>query len=296
MADHAIPTRHELRSAHQVARTLHAPQTAVSDAQESFRRLPSNGVLGTPDFLAGQRVLIELELIEFFEGSLAVHEQALTIAAMQDGAAVRLLLELLLERKPPGWLRNVTATKRVRETLIPDRERSAVEEVVTDPNLRELILLEAGRRVNSQRLAELGEIGEEYVLERSRRQLHDLERPDLAEAVIRVSQISDQLGYDITAPDLRGADRRFEVKATKRAGWQAEVHLSRNEFEQGIHDPSWWLVVVEIDAEDHPKLLGYCRADSVAAMIPTDQHEHGKWMTVRLQQIAALLQEGLPPA
>lgn len=270
--------------------------TALVDARQSFRALPSAGLIGLDQFDAGAAVLSRLDLLSPNGETLVVDPKVATLAALEESAALRLLLEALLLRRPPGWLRNATATRVVRQDLIPDGERGVVESVFTDPSLREMFLLQAGRRVNSRRLDELGAIGELHALELCRMQLEQLGRPDLAAAAARVSQISDQLGYDLTVPALDGSDRRLEVKATRRAGWQAEVYLSRNEFEQGKLDPAWWLVVVEIDADDAPSLLGHCRADALEAMVPSDRHEHGKWVSVRLQQIAPLLQAGLPPA
>jgi hypothetical protein len=107
--------------------------------------------------------------------------------------------------------------------------------------------------------------------------------------------ISDQLGYDVIAPRLDGSSRRIEVKATRRLAWRGEVYISRNEFEVGLLDPDWSLVVVEVDAEDMPSLLGWCPAEALVAKMPADRHHLGRWNSVRLLQAEGVLSSGLPP-
>ena len=63
MSESVVRTRHELRSARQVARALHTPGSSIADARESYRRLPSDGLLALSDFDVGLRVLVDLSLI-----------------------------------------------------------------------------------------------------------------------------------------------------------------------------------------------------------------------------------------
>jgi hypothetical protein len=296
MSESAVRTRHELRSARQVARALHTPASSIADARESYRKLPSDGLLASSDFDVGLRVLVDVALVELDGGDLIVGGALATVAALDESAAIRLLFDLLLERRPPDWLRSAAGGTKVKVAVIPDRDREAIETVLADPAMREAKLLQAGRRVNAERLAEVGSIGEEHVVLECRDELSGLGREDLAAAVERVSLISDQLGYDVVAPTLNGETRRLEVKATRRSAWRGEVFISRNEFEQGRVDPDWALVVVEVDALDEPTLAGWCRGEAIASLIPEDAHPMGRWASVRLMEIGALLEDGLPPA
>ncbi len=296
MSESSVRTRHELRSAHQVARALHSPGSSIADARESYCRLPSDGLLALSDFDVGLRVLVDAALVEINGGDLIVGEALAAIAAVDESAAIRLLFDLLLDRRPPAWLRSAAGGTKVKVAVIPDRDREAIETVLADPAMREAKLLQAGRRVNAERLAEVGSIAEEHVVLECRAELSDLGREDLAAAVERVSLISDQLGYDVVAPTLDRETRRLEVKATRRSSWRGEVFISRNEFEQGRVDPDWALVVVEVDALNEPTLAGWCRAEAIASLIPEDAHPMGCWASVRLMEIGALLEAGLPPA
>lgn len=296
MSEQPLPSSHQLHSVWLLARVLHAPETPRDDALRSFRAVPTSGTLGTQDFLAGESILASLGLIEVIDEVLLVTDSVAELATATRDDAAALLLGLVLERRPPSWLRFAAAGDSLKANSIPDAELAALEDSFVDPAHREAILLAAARRYDATRLTALGALGEEYVAVSCREQLRAAGAEALAEAVSRVSLISDQLGYDVVAPRLDGSSRRIEVKATRRLAWRGEVYISRNEFEIGLLDPDWSLVVVEIDAEETPSLLGWCRAEALVAKMPADRHHLGRWSSVRLLQAEGMLSGGLPPA
>lgn len=295
MADPPLPTLHQLRAAHQTARALHCPRTSLADARRSFGSLPSDGAFGSRDFDAGERILRALGLISLDGNSLLVSKPIEEIAALSSATASYLLLDLIFERQAPSWLAIAAGREKFVPGIIPERDLATISSVIIDPDLREALLLHAGRRHNAQALAALGAIGEEYVFECCRAELRTLDAPNLAAQVARVSLVSDQLGYDILAPRLDGSPRRLEVKTTRRLRWRGEVFISRNEFETGLRDSNWALVVVEIGSDGKPFLAGWCPAKNLAAILPGDRHPHARWASASLQEIVALLEPGLPP-
>jgi hypothetical protein len=294
MVDSQLPTLHQLRSACLAARVMHHPQTAIMAARESFRRLPSDGVFGARDFDSAQELLGSVSLISVQDEVLEVSESIAEIAFAPHDAAVQLLFDLILERRPPQWLAIAATGNTLRTAAIPDPDLDAISSVLRDPDLREAILLRAARRHDAAALAALGAVGEQHVLQYARGELIAAGAPDLVDQVVQVSRISDQLGYDVIAPRLDGHPRRLEVKTTRRRRWRGEVFLSRNEYEVGLRDPDWALVVVEIDTDETPTLAGWCRADRLQPMIPEDRHADGRWVSASLQQPSALLTNGLP--
>ena len=291
MAEGRLPSRHELRCAHQAGRALHAPTTALGDARRSFQALPSSGLVGLDQFDTGTAVLIALGLVDQVGETLTVAADLGRFAAMPERPAARFLLDLLLARRPPDWLPAACAKGALNPVVIPDRDLATVEGIIPDRELREVLLLEAGRRFDADRLAALGSIGELHVVELCRAELVAAGREDLAAQVTRVSVFADDLGYDITAPTLTGASRRIEVKASR----SGDVYISRNEFFAGRLDPDWALVVVGIDSADRPDLWGWLRGSVLEDLIPLDRDAHGRWQSARLLGIRDRLELGLPP-
>jgi hypothetical protein len=295
MADGSIPSAHALRSAREAVRALHPPETSRADARESFRRLPTGGLFTGADYDTAEEVLRSVDLVQVDGDMLVVSESVRILATMPARAADALLLDLILERRPPNWLRTAAGGSSLREAIVPDAELAAVGEILPDPDVREAILLRAARRFDAARLAALGAAGEDQVVEHCKHELANAGRAELADQVERVSLISDELGYDVVAPKLDGGNRRLEVKATRRLTWRTEIFLSRNEFEVGLTDPDWALVVCAIDDDDQVSILGWCRALQLENLVPEDRHPHGRWVSVSLLQLEGLLAADVPP-
>jgi hypothetical protein len=87
---------------------------------------------------------------------------------------------------------------------------------------------------------ELGQGGEEFVLDVERRKLTQAERPDLAHKVRWVSmEDGDGAGYDIRSFDLSGGERLIEVKATNGAA-RTPFFLTRTEVEVADERKDSW--------------------------------------------------------
>jgi hypothetical protein len=279
-----------------LTRVLQPPQTQRSYALRAFRSLPTGGILGTQDFRASEQILESLGLVEIRGGKLVVAETVRELAAVTREDAAALILGLALERRPPGWLRFAAAGDSLKIDAIPDSELDSLGSCFGGGERLEAVLLAAARRFDASRLAALADLGQAYVVERCREQLRDGGSQDLAMAVSRVGLVSDQLGYNVVAPRLDGSSRRIEVKATRRLAWRGEVYISRGHFEVGALDPDWSLVVVEVDTDDRPSLLGWCPAQALTAKMPRDNHPLGRWNSVRVLQAEGMLNAGLPPA
>jgi hypothetical protein len=143
MAEGRLPSRHELRCAHQAARALHSPETSLSDARESFRALPSSGLVGLDQFDIGSAVLTSLGLVSKAGEILAISEELGRLAQMSEGSAIRFLFDLHLARSSPGWLPQSVAKGTLNQVVIPDRDLDTIKAIIPDPALRELVLLEA---------------------------------------------------------------------------------------------------------------------------------------------------------
>ena len=156
-----------------------------------------------------------------------------------------------------------------------------------------------GRCFSDNHRRAVGEIGEELVTAAARHELLALGHSELARAVCRVSLLSDQLGYDVTAPRIMGEKRLLEVKATtiEPTAETIPIHLSRNEADTGATLSDWSLVicVVEDVAERSGHLLGWCPASAFADLLPTDSGS-GRWEQAAVELPSAGLMDGLPGA
>jgi hypothetical protein len=91
-----------------------------------------------------------------------------------------------------------------------------------------------------QRNKELGDLGEEFVLEFERSKLKNYGRSDLAAKVRWVSkEDGDGAGYDIASYQEDGSARLIEVKTTN--GWErTPFHITQNELTVSKHNSDTW--------------------------------------------------------
>lgn len=282
-----IPTAHVARAAVHVAAVIDESGSRVVDADESYWRRATGGLYAPPDLRLGQRLLIDVGLVEERDGMLypTPHLQQLVERADDDSAAALTL-----------W----TAEQAVDPALTSPSDAAlsaTLEELVDDPARREQMLIALGRRFEDAHQRLVGEIGEELVLAAARAELQGLGYPTLAARVRRLSLETDQAGYDITAPRIIGSSRLLEVKATTAtAAAEISIHLSRNEFKTGIRYSDWSLVVCRIT--DVPartgEIIGWSTAAALGALTPTDG-EHGQWESALLTLDVNSLLPGLPP-
>jgi hypothetical protein len=291
----ALPTRHQLRAALRVMRALDHPTTRLVDLRHAYLTLPSGGVFHVDDLIAGEALLAECGLVGRDADLLTVSSAFAAILDLQEDAALEVLLLKVLATRAPVWLAAAAADEQLRSEFIPDREADALVRLVPDPEQREALLLAAHRTVDQQARTQIGEAGEELVVQEARRELRRLGRPDLAARVCRLSLVSDELGYDVRLPRLDGRAWRAEVKATQSTRPSLRLYLSRGEAEAARRLPDWVLVICHIPSNGPSEVIGWCSFGTLRCYFPQDQHQHGRWDSVRVMLAPAELTAGLPP-
>lgn len=289
-----IPTRFQLLAALSAGRLIDADGTAADVARDSYGRTPNGGRFGVRDLIAGEALLRRLELVENGNGVLHPNTRLLDLRELEEDAAAEALLAIVLAQDAPLWLGVAASGDELRPELIPTAAADVLENVIPDFDQREAFLLALGRRVDTDERSRIGGLAEDHVVEAARSELAAADRSDLAEQVQRLSRISDQLGYDVTAPTLVGPTRHLEVKGTRNAGKRLEVFVSRNEAKIGLADLHWALVVCRVGEGDVVEIVGWCRASAFEEKLPEDRGT-GRWQSVKLVIPADGLHEGLPP-
>jgi hypothetical protein len=294
-ASASLPTPHQLRAA------LRAGLVAVAHTggrvgimTAAWRRTPTDAVFSEADLRAGADLLVEIGLLAITDGSVRPEPSLPALLAMDTAAACELLAERTLDTRRPLWVTAAVSEGRVSAQFIPDQATRSLTALLPDAARREAFLLAMGRRFTQEDLLHVGNVAEDTVAKMCRHELTAGGRPDLAARVTRVSQISDQLGYDVVAPRVDGA-RHLEVKGTRARGSVVSVHLSRNEATSATRDPDWSLVVCRVYDDDSSEVLGWATAAAIAGRLPADPHQGGAWETAVVYVDTAELNKDLPP-
>jgi hypothetical protein len=290
-----LPSAHQIRAACRAASLLTAPRMLADDAARAYQSSPDGGRFSEQDLRDGEALLISAGMVSLAGAVLKVSPVAETLAQLDDETATLAVVTRLLERRPPLWLRGAAGGSEVSQALIPDDSRAELEGLLENHAHMEALLLSAARRADKVRLRGSAAIGRAFVEEACRRQLTEAGATTLAAGVRRVGDLTEALGYDLVAPTLAGTNRRLAVRTTRRAGWRAEVSLSRTEIEVGLADPAWALVVCELKDDTTVHIAGWCRAAELTGLIPADQHPHGRWVQASLLLMQAVLEPDLPP-
>lgn len=249
------PSTYQLRAALVVARLIDKFGNAQSDTHRTYRHALTQGEYPLSQLEAGERLLLAIGLIEEQRDRLYPTKALHALAEIDDTVAVELLS---------------TRAARAAQVLAESEDRRTA----------------------------LGAIGEELVAETCRDELRSLGRPELAKAVQRVSLVTDDLGYDVIAPTLGGLGRQLEVKTSGRqTGFAFRCFLSRNEFESGRRSPETWSLVAcaaPADDSESPRLLGWCRVETLGPYLPQDGQ--GRWTEALVTLPLAALLPAVPPA
>lgn len=256
---------------------------------------PNDGLYGALELDRGRAVLERAGLLRKQEGQLSVSDAARTIARLPVEDAVMTVVETLLLRERPGWV-VAAGCGEARWEYVPEGVDTRLTDICPDPQRREAFLMALANKVDAEAMREVGNEGERYVAGACRDYLMRRGRPDLAERVAIVSEVSDQLGYDVVTPDLSGTSVRVEVKTQSGGGEPARVFLSRNEAEQGKRDKRWILMVCDRFAGGAVTVRGWCHYEAIAGALPHDGKgtPTGRWSSVELRLDRALLMSGLP--
>lgn len=167
-----------------------------------------------------------------------------------------------------------------------------------DVDRRAEVLLQIEAKFDDEYRKRIGLAGEMLVVAKSKAQLAEIGRDDLASQVRHVSLRSDALGYDVSAPRTLGSRRLFEVKSftSDLGNGVARVYLSRNEAEVGTSNQAdWYLVFCRVDDIDTPagEIVGWCPRHQLDSMFPVDTAT-GRWQSVELHIRVSDLAPGLP--
>jgi hypothetical protein len=100
-------------------------------------------------------------------------------------------------------------------------------------------------------------------------------------ATTHVAESNDGFGYDL-AFLYAGTEWHLEVKSTVRRG-RLLVHLSRHEFEVGVLDPNWRLIVVALNADLQMQSFATARFKQLIGRAPQDICPETKWQSASYQ-------------
>lgn len=294
-ASGVLPNGHQLRSALRAGRVIAEGGSRLEDVRESYRLVPYGGVYRSEDLVTGERILVAAGLLRQEADVLMPNPGLRDTALTSDPDGCEALLVAFLTANPPLWLLGATAGGILVDELIPDDAQVALREAIS-AEARDALLLQLGRRVSDERRSVTGDLAEKYIVGRCQAELRGAGAPALAESVRRVSEISDQLGYDITAPRLNGSTRRIEAKGTRGGGSAIVIFLSRNEAERGLSDSDWSLVACRVAADDSVELVGHLAGADLRVYLPSDPCRATRWQSIRLELPARTFAPGLPPA
>ncbi|WP_420630714.1 protein NO VEIN domain-containing protein [Candidatus Leptofilum sp.] len=131
--------------------------------------------------------------------------------------------------------------------------RSTLQQEIEEGNSEtEYVISPREFAVVQEKNLEIGELGEEFVLETERKNLLFNSKPALAKKVKQISKENVAAGYDILSFDTEGREKYIEVKTSR--GNRKTFELTRNEREKARElGDSYWLYKVT-DVETEPKL------------------------------------------
>lgn len=288
--------RRKLRAALWILKIIGQEGCSVHTLRSSWAILPVAGQVDIDEFEATFLALAQGGFI-LQSGDHLMPDIGLQAIASNSGADLEeLLYSEIISRAHPLWLRTSTNdgyAAFVSSELVPDDVARGLESIIPDPVRREAFLLTRARKVRTDEMLALGEAAEVAAFEALFAELVRCGEQALASMVCRVSLISDELGYDITAPRLDGSPRRIEVKGVKRYGAVVSVVVTANEMTIGCSDPDWYLLVVEV--REYPTVIGWVDARTLEPLLPTNPGEGGRWLSARLKFPVKALVEGLPP-
>jgi len=285
-----VPTRHQLKALRRVLAALGAG-AEKSAMEASYPRMPTGGLLSSQDLLDAERTLVLARLVVEDDDRLIPCEKAVALAGLPDDGFAELMVLALLEAAPPLWLGPASGTGEVRSEFIPDGESDRLAGLGLSPEERDALLLAAGRKYQPSDGHLVGATGELEVMHAYQAALTD--RGALLTELVHVSLISDQLGYDVKAPDGIGGTHRLEVKTCSTRGAEFTIFLSRNEAATGARDPSWRIVVCR-QVDGSAEVVGWIPFDAVAPRLPEDPPGGGQWESTRLSLQLGELAPGLP--
>lgn len=286
-----LPSRYCVQSAQRCARLIGLNPVAIDAMESSFHSAVTQGMYRAQDLRSGQDLLEQLQLVSRDSNTLYPDVSLMEFGRCSEDEAIRIALAHLLQEEPPVWLASAVEDDTIIYEYIPTEVTLYLDSILPDIARREAIVLAAARKYDHERLQQIGLEGELAVLDACRDYLTQAGREDLVNDVIHVSQISDQLGYDIVAPTLDGGTVRIEVKSTATIANYA-AYISRLEAVIGNADQDWRLVFCQL-VHGEAEVIGHCSFNEIEYQLPLDRLP-GEWSSTKLQLRPIALQPGVP--
>lgn len=180
------------------------------------------------------------------------------------------LLASLLGAADPPWLEDADVLVHSSDDLPQDIERwSEVLGLSPDSGLR--VVRRVSGKIDLARRAQVGSAGEIALCA-----LLEAKWPG---AVNHVAATDDGFGYDISV-SLQEAEWHLEVKSTTRRG-RLSFFLSRHEFETGLADSHWKLLVVGLDDALEAGCVAVVDKSALKQFAPADRATTASWESAK---------------
>lgn len=209
-------------------------------------------------------------------------ERAQTLEKMTSQGRREYLLASLLEAADPPWLENADVLVHSSDDLPQDIERwSDLLGLPASSGFR--VVRRISGKIDLARRAEVGNAGEVALC-----MLLDAKWPG---AINHVAETDDGFGFDVSA-SIQGVEWHLEVKSTTRRG-RLSFFLSRHEFETGLADEHWKLLVVGLDDELRASCVAEVDKSSLKTLAPADRATSASWASARYDMGEDHLRPGL---
>ncbi|MEW1820391.1 DUF3883 domain-containing protein [Arthrobacter sp. NPDC080031] len=175
-----------------------------------------------------------------------------------------------MEAADPPWLDNADVLVQNSDDLPQDIERwSDLLGLPASSGLR--VVRRISGKMDLARRAQVGSAGEIALCA-----LLDARWPG---AINHVAETDDGFGYDITA-SIQEVEWHLEVKSTTRKG-RLSFFLSRHEFEMGLADRHWKLLVVGLDDDLEASCIAEVDKSALKQFAPADRTTSARWESAR---------------
>lgn len=223
--------------------------------------------------------LRSLEWTSLAEDSLG---QSTTLKKLTSQSRREYLLASLLESADPPWLENADVLVHNSDDLPQDIERwSDLLELPDSSGLR--VVRRISGKIDLARRAQVGNAGETELC-----MLLEAKWPG---AINHVAETDDGFGYDVSA-SIQDVEWHLEVKSTTRRG-RLSFFLSRHEFETGLADKYWKLLVVGLDDELRANCVAEVDQSALKEFAPADRATSASWASARYDLGEGHLSPGL---
>lgn len=197
-------------------------------------------------------------------------ERSQTLGQMTSQGRREILLASLLEAADPPWLENADVLIHSSDDLPQDIERWA-ELLGLPASSGFRVVRRISGKIDLKQRAQVGSAGEIALCV-----LLEAKWPG---AIDHVAERDDGFGYDISA-SIQEVEWHLEVKATTRRG-RLSFFLSRHEFETGLTDDYWKLLIVGLDDGLQARCIAEVDKSALEKFAPGDRTTSACWESAR---------------